>query len=267
MADDPVAERSSASSRPAGSRDAWAVDGFAPLPGDTIHLLDSASVLMSGPVPSDVRARVQTVYLCAESNGLELIRWSWIVLEDGRLLEIAPRGCALYGPPTILPHGSGTFLELAAQDGALVRFEERVRAGVWETRPVRLALGGRRWRLTSTGNVTAQRLGPAPTNAWSQLRTGSPSSPSSSMRSPSPATRTPAGRLPDTWALPDSQSPSEDLDVYFTLAGQTDGKADPNVLGLGVWMTDICLAFGRRLGDSPAAAGLSLIGAAGGSAS
>jgi hypothetical protein len=253
VADDPVAERSSATSRPAGSRDAWAVDGFAPLPGDTVQLPGPSS----GPAPANARTKVQTVYLCAESNGLDLVRWSWIVLEDGRLLEIAPRGCALYDPPNILPHGSGAFLELAAQDGALVRFEERVRAGVWEARPVRLTLGGRRWRLTSTGTVIAQRLGPAPTSPWGQLRTGAPSSTSSSTRSLSMSTRSTARRLPDTWAGPDGRPPSDELDIYFTFVGQTSGKTDPDLLGLGVWMADICLAFGCRLGDSPAAAGLS----------
>lgn len=254
MAIGPASDDAAAGRGVAGGRDAWAVDGFAPLPGDTVQL--------PGPVPAEARATVQTAYLCSESNGVALVRWSWIVLEDGRLLEIAPRGCALYDPPTLLPHGSGPFLDLAAQDGALVRFEERVRARVWEARPVRLTLGGRRWRLTSTGTVTAQRLGPPPTSPWSQLRTGPMSSAISSTRSPSQATRSPAGPSPDTWALPASQPPADEQDGYFTFAGQTDGKADPDVLGLGVWMTDICLAFGRRLGDSPAAAGLTLAGSA-----
>jgi hypothetical protein len=47
----------------------------------------------------------------------------------------------------------------------------------------------------------------------------------------------------------------EQPDVYFTLAG----LHDPAALGLGLWATDICLAFGRRLGDSPSAAGLSVV--------
>ena len=223
----------------AGGRDAWAVDGFAPLPGDVVVL------------PGDVRATVQTVYLCAEASGREVVRWSWIVLEDGRLLEIAPRGCALYDPPTILPHGSGRFLELAAQDGALVRFEERVRAGVWEARPVRLTLGGRRWRLTSTGTVTAQRLGPVPAGGWGQLRTGHRSSPDTA---PSATWSLPSA--PSLLTHPSNERPAEEQDVYFTLAGQGGSEADAHPLGLGVWMSDICVAFGRRLGDSPSAAGI-----------
>ena len=39
------------------ARDAWAPDGFAPLPGDTIAIPDEAS------------RRVETVYLCAEPSG------------------------------------------------------------------------------------------------------------------------------------------------------------------------------------------------------
>jgi hypothetical protein len=230
----------------AGGRDAWVVDGFAPLPGDVVLL------------PGDARATVRTVYLCAESGGRELVRWSWIVLDDGRLLEIAPRGCTLYDPPTILPHGSGRFLELAAQDGALVRFEERVRAGDWEARPVRLTLGGRRWRITSTGTVTAQRLGPVPAGGWGQLRTGQFGSPDN----------TPSAG----WALPSAPSllthasneqPAEELDVYFTLAGRSGAQGEPELLGLGIWMSDIGLAFGRRLGDTPSAAGIRLEGASG----
>ena len=143
-------------------RDAWAVDGFAPLPGDAVNL------------PGGERGLVETVYLCTEPSGDDLIRWTWIVLADGRLIEVAPRGCTLYDPPRVLYRGTGSFLELVAQDGALVRFEERVRAGTWVARPVRLTLDGRRWRVTSTGTVTAHRLGPVPASAWSQLRTPHP---------------------------------------------------------------------------------------------
>jgi hypothetical protein len=190
-----------------GGRDAWAVDGFAPLPSDTISLHGGNLGI------------VETVYLCAEPSVGDVTRWSWIVLADGRLIEVAPRGCALYEAPRLLARGTGPFLELVAQDGALVRFEERVRAGTWDARPVRLMLDGRRWRVTSTGTVTAQRLGSVPVSGWGQLGVGA--------------------------------SP-EESDVYFTFVGLHDADA----LGLGIWATDVCLAFGRRLGASPSAAGL-----------
>jgi hypothetical protein len=134
-----------------------------------------------------------------------------------------------------------------------VRFEERVRAGEWQARPVRLTLNRRRWRVTSTGTVTAQRLGPVPESGWGQLRTGGRSSSAGTER------RGETFRLPDDPVVRDAEQ-----DVYFTLAGESDADA----LGLGVWMTDIALAFGHRLGETPSAAGLRVIqdGAAGGAA-
>jgi hypothetical protein len=235
-----------------GSRDAWAADSFAPLPGDTVSL------------PGDQRAMVETVYLCAEPDEGTVTRWSWIVFSDGRLLEVAPRGCALYESPQVLVRGSGPFLELVAQDGALVRFEERVRAGTWEARPVRLTLGGRRWRVTSTGTVSAQRLGPAPASGWGQLR-GGPYPPT-----PSPVrggggagagegamncAPTGADSVEAQFIAPSGGEVALESDVYFTFVSPND----PNALGLGLWATDVILAFGRRLGDSPATAGLTVI--------
>ncbi len=214
------------------ARDAWVADGFAPLPGDSISL------------PGGGRGLVETVYLCAEPDGDDLIRWSWIVLADGRLLEVAPRGCALYESPRVLARGSGPFLELVAQDGALIRFEERVRAGTWAERPVRLSLDDRRWRVTSTGTVTAQRLGAVPASGWGQLAVPYP---------PAAARREHRLRRPPSPVR--EGSGAEQPDVYFTLAG----LHDPDALGLGLWATDICLAFGRRLGDTPSAAGLSVV--------
>jgi hypothetical protein len=223
-------------------RDAWAVDGFAPVPGDTLAL------------PDGERVTVETVYLCSEPSGDDVTRWTWIVLADGRLSEVAPRGCALYEAPRLLKRGTGRFLELTAQDGALVRFEERVRAGTWEDRPVRLTLGRRRWRLTSTGTATAQRLGPVPETPWGQLGTRR----ASMLPLPLDVLPLPLEMLP----LPlgegrgeGSPPPADEPDVYFTLAGLTDAET----LGLGLWATDVILAFGRRLGSSPDDAGLRVI--------
>lgn len=202
--------------RPPG-RDAWAADGFAPVPGDTLIL------------PGEERATVTTVYLCAEQIGEVTTRWSWILLADGRLLETAPRGCALYAPPDLLARHSGPYLDLVAQDGALVRFEERVRAGTWEARPVRLRLQGRRWRITATGTVTAHRLGAVPEGSW--------------------------GQLTGPHAAPAQAGTPDESNVYFTLAAVDD----PEALGLGLWAVDVTLAFGRQLGASPAAAGLAIV--------
>lgn len=207
----------------------------AALPGD---------VAVLGPAE---RAGVAAVFRCHETVAGETVAWVWLALDDGRLLEVAPRGCALYGPATTLSRGSARYQDLVAQDGALVRFEERVRAGTWEARPVRLAFEGRRWRVTSTGTVTARRLGDPPPTCWGQL--GVPPGPLSS------GARFPAlGEVPaPSGPLLAGGSPDEPT-VYFTLAG----TADPELWGLGLWATDVCLAFGRRLGATPQDAGIRL---------
>lgn len=231
---------------PAGSdvvgRDAWVSDGFGPVPGDVVAL------------PGGDAVPAATVYLCAETADRAATRWTWVVLADGRLLEVAPRGCALYGPAVLLGRGGGEYLALVAQDGALVRFEERVRAGVWEARPVRLNLEQRRWRVTSTGTVVARRLGPVPTNGWRQLGARAAAAAAGDLGVAAPPVPPIPPGLGESLAAPGRVRLPPD--VYFTLAetGPGDGQ------GIGLWATDICLAFGRRLGDSPAAAGLRVLG-------
>ena len=139
--------------RTGAARDAWVVDGFAPLPGDTLARPDGGL------------GAVETVYLCSEPSVDAVTRWSWIVLADGRLLEVAPRGCALYDSPRVLKRGTGRFLELTAQDGALVRFEERVRSMLDEERVRRMRVVTRASMLIAVGAVVllgvsaiAQRL-------------------------------------------------------------------------------------------------------------
>ncbi len=237
---------------PRAGRDAWATDGFAPVPGDVVLL------------PGDARGTVEAVYLCAESSvedGRDQVtRWSWIVLSDGRLLEVAPRGSALYDPPAVLRRGSGPFLDLVAQDGALVRFEERVRAGSWEARPVRLTFGRRRWRATSTGTVTAHRLGKRPSSGWEQVGDATDAGFTAHAPSGREGTGSHADTFETAWVTGGAGdgrpvSHNREPDVYFTLAALDD----PDALGLGVWATDICLAFGCRLGDTPLAAGLRIV--------
>jgi hypothetical protein len=241
----------------ASSRDAWALDGFAPLPGDTLALPGAMPAR-----PDGERGVVATVYLCTETSGEDVTRWTWALLEDGRLLEIAPRGCALYEPPVVLERGTMPFLALVAQDGALVRFEERVRAGTWEARPVRLTLERRRWRVTATGTVTAQRLGPVPPSGWGQLgqRAHTAAPPTDDPPAISQRLLLPAGgsAMVGGWGsgvFAQTSQPATVPEVYFTLAGTGDDSGQ----GIGMWATDVCVAFGRRLGDTPAAAGLSVV--------
>jgi len=201
-----------AANGPVGARDGLTSGmGFeALLPGDDLDL------------GSGDRARVEALFRCEERIGAMIFIWSWSALADGRLFEVAPRGCALYAPPTRLPRDGVPYLGLVAQDGLLVRFEQRVRAGTWTARPVHLTLEGRRWRVSSTGTMSARRLGDAPASCWGQL--GMP-------------------------------TPAEEPTVYFTLAAPDD----PDTVGLGLWATDICLGFGRRLGQTPADAGIRVV--------
>ena len=233
MNEGPSADRGGASSDREAADPPIAFE--AALPGDVVVL------------EPDDRADVATVFRCHETVGGETVAWIWLALDDGRLLELAPRGCALYGPATTLSRGSARYQDLVAQDGALVRFEERVRAGTWAARPVRLTLEGRRWRVTSTGTVTARRLGDPPPSCWGQL--GIPPGP------PSPgAGSLPLGGVPAPSGLLLAGGSPDEPTVYFTLAGTDDSEA----WGLGLWATDVCLAFGQRLGATPEDAGIRL---------
>jgi hypothetical protein len=148
-----------------------------------------------------------TVLRGAEELGGRRTEWVWAFLDDGGLLEVAPRGWRLYGSHRVLLPGSEPYLQLAAPDGALTRFERRVRAGRDRTEPTLLTLGGREYRLLATGNAAVARDGPPPTlGAWSAL----------------------------------GDDPVEN--VYFVLA---DAETGEEVLGL--WTRAVCLSFGRTL--------------------
>jgi hypothetical protein len=128
------------------------------LPGDRIVFADGSDRALSG------------VYACAETIAATTTVWRWLFLDDGSLLESAPRGLFRYPRQVEYTPGTSLFEELLAQDGALVRFEARVRAGTLEQRPIHLTLEGQRFRLQATGNVTARLFGTAPElPAWQRL--------------------------------------------------------------------------------------------------
>jgi hypothetical protein len=139
--------------------------------------------------------------------------WVWAFLDDGGLLEVAERGRRLYGSHRVLLPGAEAYLQLAAPDGALARFERRVRAGRVELEPTVLTLAGREYRLVATGNASVTRDGPPPTlGAWSAL----------------------------------GDDPGEN--VYFVLADLESGEE-----ALGLWTRAVCLSFGRALGPDEVA--------------
>lgn len=150
---------------------------------------------------------VQCVYDCSEVLNTGTTTWRWVFLDDGTLLEHSPDGDWLYTDHQIVNQGSALFEELLAQDGALMRFEERVRAQTAGRQPVYVMLKETRYRVTSTGTVAVRRKG------------------------------TPPALLP--W-----QGFSSNQDnVYFGLVNPDD-EADGV---LGIWTNHVCLSYGRAL--------------------
>jgi hypothetical protein len=146
-----------------------------------------------------------TVLRAHEHVGGQRTDWLWAFADDGALLEAAPRGRSLYESHRVLTAGSEAYPQLVAPDGALARFERRVRAGLVETAPTFVAFAGREYRLLATGNVSVERDGPPPSlGAWSTLH----------------------------------DDPGEN--VYFLLVDVADGTH-----ALGLWTQVLCLSFDR----------------------
>ncbi|HEY8475559.1 MAG TPA: hypothetical protein VIN09_01675 [Chloroflexota bacterium] len=151
---------------------------------------------------------VRTLFLCREGVMGRTYEWRWLFLDDGTLLEISPDGYYRYRRHLLVKQGTPLYEELVAQDGALVRFEERVRAGVSGRRPVHVTVEDETYRIASTGTVTVERFGAEPDLAcWRAF-------------------------APD---------PSEN--VYFGMVS----VADEERVALGLWTTHVCLSFGRPL--------------------
>jgi hypothetical protein len=145
-----------------------------------------------------------TVLRAHEQVGGRRTDWLWAFAEDGALLEVAPRGRRVYTSHRVLAPGSEPFLQIAAPDGALTRFERRVRAGRHDAEPTFVALGGREFRLLATGNAAVERDGPPPAlGGWSSL----------------------------------GGDPAEN--VYFLMTDVADGAPV-----LGLWTRVLCLSFG-----------------------
>lgn len=168
-------------------------------PGDALEIWEEGNFI------------VKTVYLCRESVGGRTVEWVWVFLDDGSLLEASPDGRFRYREHIVLKQGTGPYEEIVAQDGALVRFEERVRAATSGRRPVHVSLEGREYRLTSTGTVAVDRLGETPDSVpWQSF----------------------------------SDVPGEN--VYFGLV-ETD---DEDSVGVGIWTAHVGIALGRTFDPS-----------------
>ncbi len=168
-------------------------------PGDVVEIWDGGSPL------------VKTVIDCEETVDGKSYTWRWTFLDDGSLIEASPDGFYWYRTHAIVKQGTDLYEELVAQDGALVRFEERVREGSSGRRPVEATIDGKPYRLTGTGTVRVHQTGPDPD--------------------------------PLPWRSFDR---NPDSNVYF---GMVD-VADESNVKLGLWTVHVCLSSGRELGET-----------------
>ena len=147
--------------------------------------------------------RIETELRCSETVSGRVVEWRWSFLEDGSLLEEAPRGTTRYRAHRVFERGHSVYQQLVAQDGALNRFEARVRKGMVEEEPTYVTLEGREYLVKATGTAKVERIGPAPALAgWSTL----------------------------------DDDPQEN--VYFVLE-----RAEDKAAVLGVWTRALCLSF------------------------
>ncbi len=151
---------------------------------------------------------VTTVYRCRERLDGLVTEWRWNFLDDGSLIEVSPDGYYLYRDHVMIKQGTPLYEELAARDGAMVRFEARVQEGTVGRSPVNITIEEKEYRIASTGTLEFTREGPGPALIpWQQL----------------------------------SADPT--ANVYFGMVGVED--EDEVVLGL--WVSHIALSFGRPL--------------------
>ena len=177
------------------------------MPGDVVDVFMEETYL------------AKTVLLCEEEVGGRTYEWKWIFLDDGSLIEVSPDGFFRYREHRLLKQGSSEYEAIVAQDGALVRFEERVRAGDSGRRPVHVTLvagdqggdAGREYTITSTGTVKVRRLGDEPVlEPWQAL----------------------------------SDDPQQN--VYFGMIE----TADESNVALGLWTTHVSLSLGKVLEET-----------------
>jgi hypothetical protein len=143
---------------------------------------------------------------CAEELAGVWTRWQWLFLDDGSLLELAPRGAHRYDRHRVLGRAQPLYQQLVAQDGVLVRFEARVRAGLVAEQPTYLTIDRCEYLVCATGTalVEAREGAPPALAAWSAL------------------------------------SDQPDQNVWFLL----EASARPGV-ALGLWTRGLCLSFGQ----------------------
>jgi hypothetical protein len=166
------------------------------LPGDVLDFWMEESMV------------IETVFRCWETMDSGTVQWRWLFLDDDSLLEISPDGLFRYKEHHILKQGTAEYEEIVAQDGALVRFEERVREGTSGRRPVQITVADHEFQITSSGTVAVERFGPVPE--------------------------------PITWRYFDPKSSEY---VYFGLYD----VADETNVAVGLWTAHVCVSIGKEI--------------------
>jgi len=163
---------------------------------------------------------VQSVLECREDVNRRESQWRWNLLDDGRMLSVAPEGNVLYEKTSVLRQDSAEFETLTAppeQGGVLKAFEARVREGTAARNPSLFEFSGRVYRVVSTGIFDAR---PVPASA------GYP-------------------KL-EVWRDINPHDPGDN--VYFELEPTEEVPVDETGSEvLGIWTTHIALLFGREL--------------------
>jgi hypothetical protein len=179
-------------------------------PGDVVSLWEGGDAV------------VQAVLECREEvNGRETT-WRWNLLDEARMLSVAPEGNVLYTRTLVFHQASEAFETLTCepeQGGVLKAFEARVREGSAARNPVLFEHDGKPYRVVSTGVFDARPVGvPSHTpGAYSRA---------------------------EVWRDINPSNPGDN--VYFELE-PTDAAPGDDTEVLGVWTSHIALLFGKPL--------------------
>src|SRR5919108_5514473 len=177
------------------------------LPGDVVSFWDGGDHV------------VQAVLECREELNRRETTWRWNVLDDGRMLEVAPEGPVLYERTAVLHQDSADFETLTSdpeQGGVLKAFEARVRQGTAARQPTLFEYESSVYRVVSTGIFDARPIGAS----------GFPNLP--------------------VWRDINPTDPGDN--VYFELEPTEELPADEAGREvLGIWTSHIALLFGRPL--------------------
>jgi hypothetical protein len=178
------------------------------LPGDVVSMWDYGDAV------------VQVALDCREDLNQRATQWRWYLLDEGRMLSVAPEGNVLYDRSAVLRQSSAEFEILTCdpeQGGVLKAFEARVREGTAARNPTLFEFEGKTYHVVSTGIFDARPSGGP--RVYPNL---------------------------DVWRDINPNNPGDN--VYFELEPTEEvevGESGSEVLG--IWTSHIALLFGREL--------------------